>query len=574
MSPDEEQRNRMIEQRQMQDSIRVAQALNPPSETEILPTVTPEAQAEIATGGVFTSSVTDTLLYTVSTPYYTAVFTNVGAGPASIQLTQYAKWDGTPVQMISDTTRSAYSLGFISTQNYNIETRSLVFSQSTPGNAITLGEGETTTLEYVFEPEPGKRLVYTYRLNAESYDFDLDVRFEGAQSFLSDRNLELSFVPRLNSTEKSRASEGTFKSAYISMAGELEQVIRSESGREDKTFNGETDWIASKTKFFAQIIKPDVKGTGGVIISELTGDATNEQTQHTYATTLRWRLGDENTASFHLYMGPLEYSKITAFETEAYDMVDVGYSWINWFSKPFVKFLILPVLTNLNLWLGNMGLAIIVFSILIKVILHYPTKKSFESMAAMRELQPEMKLIQEKYKEDPKKQQEATMALFKKAKVNPLGGCLPNLLQLPVLLTLWRFFSNAIEIRGEAFLWAPDLSAPDVIINLPFSIPFLGDHIAGFVLLMTASMVWQMKISGQGGAANPQMKMFTYVLPVMLLFMFNNFASGLSLYYLLYNLLSIGQQYMINKKVDHTKLMAEIEGTPKKTKKTGKTKQN
>ena len=574
MSPDEEQRNRMIEQRRMQDSIRVAQTLNPPSETEILPTITPEAQAEIATGGVFTSSVADTLLYTVSTPYYIAVFTNVGAGPASIQLTQYAKWDGTPVQMISDTTRSAYSLGFISTQNYNIETRSLVFSQSTPGNAISLGEGETTTLEYVFEPEPGKRLVYTYTLNAESYDFDLDVRFEGAQSFLSDRNLELSFVPRLNSTEKSRASEGTFKSAYISMAGELEQVIRSESGREDKTFNGETDWIASKTKFFTQIIKPDVKGTGGVIISELTGDATNEQTQHTYATTLRWRLGDENTASFHLYMGPLEYSKITAFETEAYDMVDVGYSWINWFSKPFVKFLILPVLTNLNLWLGNMGLAIIVFSILIKVILHYPTKKSFESMAAMRELQPEMKLIQEKYKEDPKKQQEATMALFKKAKVNPLGGCLPNLLQLPVLLTLWRFFSNAIEIRGEAFLWAPDLSAPDVILNLPFSIPFLGDHIAGFVLLMTASMVWQMKISGQGGAANPQMKMFTYVLPVMLLFMFNNFASGLSLYYLLYNLLSIGQQYMINKKVDHTKLMAEIEGTPKKTKKTGKTKQN
>lgn len=574
MSPDEEQRNRMIEQRRVQDSIRVAQALNPPLETEILPTITSEAQADIATGGVFTSSVSDTLLYTVSTPYYTAVFTNVGAGPASIQLTQYAKWDGTPVQMISDTTRSAYSLGFISTQNYNIETRSLVFSQSTPGGGITLSEGETTTLEYVFEPEPGKRLVYTYTLNAESYDFDLDVRFEGAQSFLSDRNLELSFVPRLSSTEKSRASEGTFKSAYVSMAGEMEQVIRSDAGREDKTFNGETDWIASKTKFFTQIIKPDVKGTGAVVISELTGDATNEQTQHTYATTLRWRLGEDNAASFHLYMGPLEYSKITAFEPAAYDMVEVGYSWINWFSQPFVKYLILPVLTNLNLWLGNMGLAIIVFSILIKIILHYPTKKSFESMAAMRELQPEMKLIQEKYKDDPKKQQEATMALFKKAKVNPLGGCLPNLLQLPVLLTLWRFFSNAIEIRGEAFLWAPDLSAPDVILNLPFSIPFLGDHLAGFVLLMTASMVWQMKISGQGGAANPQMKVFMYVLPVMLLFMFNSFASGLSLYYLLYNLLSIGQQYMINQKIDHAKLMADIEGTPKKAKKTSKTKQN
>jgi YidC/Oxa1 family membrane protein insertase len=321
-------------------------------------------------------------------------------------------------------------------------------------------------------------------------------------------------------------------------------------------------------------MKPETKATGSVIRAELTGEPTEETTRHSYATTLRWRIPDSNVAEFHMYMGPLEYYQITRYEKAAYDMVDVGYSWINWFSKPFVKFLILPVLTNLGLWLGNMGLAIIVFSILIKIILHYPTKKSFESMAAMRELQPEMKAIQDKYKDDPAKQQQATMDLFKKAKVNPLGGCLPNLLQLPVLITLWRFFSNAIEIRGEAFLWAEDLSAPDVILQLPFSIPFLGDHIAGFVLLMTASMVWQMKISGQGGAANPQMKIFTYVLPVMLLVMFNNFASGLSLYYLLYNLLSIGQQYMINKKIDHAKLMADIEGGSKPKKKTTKTPKN
>lgn len=180
-------------------------------------------------------------------------------------------------------------------------------------------------------------------------------------------------------------------------------------------------------------------------------------------------------------------------------------------------------------------------------------------MAAMREIQPEMKAIQEKYKEDPQKQQKATMELFKKAKVNPLGGCLPNLLQIPVLVTLWKFFQNAIEIRGESFLWATDLSAPDVILDLPFTIPFMGNFIAGFVLLMTVSMVIQMRISGQGGASNPQMKILQYVFPVMMLFIFNAFASGLSLYYLVYNVLSIGQQMLINNKVDHVKLMEGID---------------
>jgi len=224
-----------------------------------------------------------------------------------------------------------------------------------------------------------------------------------------------------------------------------------------------------------------------------------------------------------------------------------------------VKWVIIPVITTLGDWTGNYGLAIILFALLIKIALYPLTKKSFESMAAMRELQPEMKALQEKYKDEPQKQQEATLKLFKKAKVNPLGGCLPNLLQLPVLVTLWKFFQNAIEIRGESFLWADDLSAPDVVLNLPFEIPFFGDFVAGFVLLMTAAMVVQMQVSGQGGAANPQMKILQYVFPVMLLVIFNRFASGLSLYYLVYNVLSIAQQFMINKKIDHVKMMEGID---------------
>lgn len=175
-------------------------------------------------------------------------------------------------------------------------------------------------------------------------------------------------------------------------------------------------------------------------------------------------------------------------------------------------------------------------------------------MAAMRELQPQMKEIQDKYKNDPQKQQKATMDLYRKNKVNPLGGCLPMLLQFPILITLWRFFQNSIILRQEDFLWVSDLSAPDYILSLPFSIPFLGDQLAGLVLLMTLSMVFQSRLtaanSAGGGANNPmaqQMKIMQYFLPIMLLFVFNNFASGLSLYYLIFNVLSIFQQLYINK---------------------------
>ncbi|MGA0233408.1 MAG: membrane protein insertase YidC, partial [Saprospiraceae bacterium] len=223
-------------------------------------------------------------------------------------------------------------------------------------------------------------------------------------------------------------------------------------------------------------------------------------------------------------------------------------------SDPFVRFIVIPFFNIMGGFISNYGVLVIIFAASVKLILSPLTFKSYKSMAAMRELQPLMKEIQEKYKNDPQKQQKATMDLYRKNKVNPLGGCLPMLLQFPILITLWRFFQNSILLRQESFLWASDLSAPDFIINLPFGIPFLGDQIAGFVILMAISMGLQSKLTGGasgGGAASgamaQQMKIMQYLLPFMMLFIFNNFASGLSLYYLIFNVLSILQQLYINK---------------------------
>src|SRR5690625_1643516 len=241
-----------------------------------------------------------------------------------------------------------------------------------------------------------------------------------------------------------------------------------------------------------------------------------------------------------MFIGPLDYYEVRDFHPTAFNMVEISYSWMRWFADPLVRWVIIPYFELTNNWIANYGVLIILFAFLVKLVLAPLTKKSFKSMAAMKELQPKMQELQEKYKDNPQKQQEETIKLYRKAKVNPLGGCLPMLLQFPILITLWRYFQNSILLRQEEFLWANDLSAPDYILSLPFSIPFLGDQIAGFVLLMTASMVVQMKVSGgmSGGAApsgGPNMKVFTYIMPVMMLFIFNNFASGLSLYYLIYN---------------------------------------
>ncbi len=568
MTPSQDEIERMREERRIQDSLRVVQQL----ESGVLDTPADEPRQpgfvgttrepeEVATAlGVFSEAVaSDTVSYTVSTPLYTVEFSNLGAGPVRFTLRQYDKWDGTPVQLIADSLRSAYSLGFLSVQNYNIETDQLLFKPLNSGPERFINPGQTHEVGYALIFPDGEQLIYTYRLNGDNYNMQLDVRFEGVERFISDRNIEFAWRSRLKPTERSRTSEAEYTSAYVYSGGILEKHNRTSPGRDVQNITGSVDWIATKTKFFTQIIKPAEPGTGAIITSEVTGETNSELTQHHYTSTLRTRIPSNNFLQFNLYVGPLEYYTIREFDPSAYDMIDVGYAITNWFAKPLVKYILLPVITTLGDWLGNYGIAIIIFAFLIKIVLYPLTKKSFESMAAMRELQPEMKAIQEKYKEDPKKQQEATMALFKKAKVNPLGGCLPNLLQLPILVTLWKFFQNAIEIRGESFLWAADLSAPDIILNLPFTIPLMGNFIAGFVRLMSASMVIQMRISGQGGAANPQMKILPYIFPVMMLLIFNQLSSGLSLYYLVYNILSIGQQMLINKQVDHVKLMEGID---------------
>jgi len=555
MAPSQEEMERVQRERAIQDSLRALGITEQP----VLPE-TPEFRDidERPLLGIFSSTAeTDTLITVVETENFRIHFTNLGAGPSQIELLNHRKWSGGNVFLIADTTRSAYNLGFLSTENYNVDTNQLLFRQVTESRNIQLGADETTLLVYELELEDGRTLTFEYTLHGNGYEIGLNILFDGVRDLISGNFFEFGWQSRLRVTERSRSQEAQYSAAYISSGGALSDLQLTSRGRAQDSFTGNIDWVATKTKFFTQIIKPFEETDGAILTAEVIGE--NDDIRTHYTSTLRKIVPATGVSSFGLYIGPLDFFELREFEASAYNMVDTGFRFMRWFSDPLVRWVILPFFSFFGGFIPNMGIVIILFAVVIKIVLYPLTKKSFESMAAMRELQPEMKAIQEKYKDNPQAQQQATMKLFKKAKVNPLGGCLPNLLQAPVLITLWRYFQNSIEIRQESFLWASDLASPDAIIHLPFNIPFVGDFIAGFVLLMAGSMVIQMKISGAGGAANPQMKIFQYIMPVILFMFFNQFASGLSLYYFIYNTLSIGQQMLINKQIDHVKMMETVD---------------
>mgnify|MGYP002277560015 CR=1 FL=1 len=574
MAPSEEELKRRQAEQVKQDSIAAAQAdTNQPDEQAATPSPTQQQQQKQQkveeqsdkpqVPELFAKvQAKDTSRVTIETPLYQSEFTNLGAGPSQFTLKKYSRWDDTPVQMLNDTTQSAYSLGFITTGNMNVETSDLLFHQQTSTDRIQLGENEQKQLTYKFTLENGQTLTYTYTFYGNSYRIDLSIDLDRLTEQIAGNNVDFRWNPALRHTEKNKSQENQSMSSYVFMGGEMIRFKQEEAGRQQKNYNGSVRWVSSRNKFFTQIIKPTTSTDGARLTGEVSGNPEKATTEHRYSTTIRSDIPDDRVIGYQLYVGPLHYQDLKTFDSHAYDMVNVGFSWIRWFSDPLVRYIIIPFFSFLSNYVGNYGLIIILFAVAIKGVLYPLTKKSFKSMAAMRELQPELKEIQEKYEDNPQKQQKETMKLYKKADVNPLGGCLPTLLQFPVLITLYRFFQNSILIRQKSFLWVNDLSAPDMLINLPFSIPFLGDHLGGFVILMSASMAVQTQMTsgatGGGGAGGPSMKSFQYILPFILLFVFNNFAAGLSLYYLFFNALSIIQQFWINKQLDQEKVHEKV----------------
>ncbi len=493
----------------------------------------------------------DTTTITIRTPLYHTTFTNTGAGPVAFTLQKYKTWDQHPVQLISNTDHSAYSLGFMTTQNMNVDTDHLLFKQITPGDSLNVEKGETKQLKYALIAGNNKRIVYTYTFHGDSYRVGLNISFEGLKNNVVGHTFDFGWKSELNLTEKNHQADAAKKAAYAYSGGEKEKLQISDPGHKKKVYSGSIQWISTRTKWFTQIIKPKSPTVNARLVADITKTDAAVNAYH-YQSFVKSRIPDDGTAEFQMYLGPLSYHELVNYDQSTYDMVKIGYSFVHWFANPLVRHIIIPFFSFLGKYM-NMGFVVILFAIAIKIVLWPLTHKSFRSMAAMPELQPKMNEIKEKYKDDQQKQQKAIMKMYKEGNVNPLGGCLPQLIQLPILYTLFFYIRNSIMLRQQSFLWANDLSVHDTLVHLPFHLPFIGAHISGFALLMAIAMGVQFKFTGGmggGGGAGGMGKVMQYIFPVFMFVIFNNFAAALCLYYFFYNLVNLLQQVVIMKEME------------------------
>lgn len=516
---------------------------------ETLPAVAPEDSTVIgaATGEERT--------ITVTTDLYEAEFSTLGATLRSWKLAEYEIADSTGrVQMVDSIGSGAIALVFTSPTSRVYDTRAFYFDADVVGDRIEVGDAERTLRFRT--PVGDGALVVTYTFAPGTYEVVMDVQMDDAESFMTRTGYEVVWNGAVPFSEIDHESEATHSGVYARSGGEVENVMLRSDPYGERSLRGQVDWVAVKSKYFVSAVIPSTETRGAELIGERFGEVADPDLRLDFAASLAMAPPGPDGDRYRMYIGPMEYYRIREYGLGLYDMVDYGWDFFETVTRPLAKYVFIPTFVFLAQWLPNYGLVIIIFSVLIKLLVHPLTKSSFTNMAKMRELQPRMEAIKEKFADNPQKQQEAMMKMYKETGVNPLGGCLPMLLQYPIIIALWQFLPQAIEIRQQGFLWAADLSAPDAILNLPFTIPLYGNFVAGFTLLMGISMVIQMRLQSNPGN-NPQAKIFMYVFPVMIFVIFNRLASGLNLYYLCYNVLSAGHQALINRQLEAKKARGE-----------------
>ena len=398
------------------------------------------------------------------------------------------------------------------------------------------------------------------------YLIDLDVRFENMAPLMANQtSVVIDWKQLTYQNEKGFKNENMYTTAAYRFPGEasIEELGMSDEDKSKKVATA-VNWVAFKQQFFSSVLVAyddfstadigfDTADAGSGYVKEFAMQATLPYSPQTEVL----RLG--------LYFGPNKYAilkKVTDPEGGALAMermIPLGWGIFGWVNRWFV----IPVFDLLRQFNLNFGIIILILAILVKVIISPLTYKSYVSTAKMRVIKPEVDALAQKFprQEDAMKRQQATMELYKKAGINPMGGCIPMLIQMPIIIAMFRFFPASIELRGQHFLWADDLSSYDSIANLPFSIPFYGDHVSLFALLRTGALFAFSYINYQQTASSqPQMAgmkfMMVYMMPLMMLFWFNDYASGLCFYYFLANLITIVQTMVIRRMIDDDKIHA------------------
>ncbi|MDX2431373.1 MAG: membrane protein insertase YidC [Bacteroides sp.] len=402
---------------------------------------------------------------------------------------------------------------------------------------------------------------------------DFDIRLKGLDTYKTDR-MEFNFEFYAPSQEKGYQNEAMYTTLYYKYHGGDVESFKSRSKKEfeDVTETTRIKWIAFSHQFFSTILIADDHFDGAFMSQHRFNDPGPYVRQFDTSIEMPFDRTSDQTIGMQLYLGPNNFMSLKSYgDLGLQNVVTVGGSMLRWINA----FVVIPIFNWLSRSITNYGLIILLLTLIIKTALFPLTYKSYKSQAVMRVLKPQVDELGEKYpkKEDAMKKQQATMDLYKKAGANPMGGCLPMLLQFPILYAMFRFFPTSIELRQQGFLWAHDLSTYDSILDLPFTIPMYGDHVSLFTILMTVTTMLSMKMNNQTTAASssmPGMKTMMYIMPLMFMLILNNFSSGLTYYYFLANVITLGQNLIFKQFTDEEAILKKINSRKNKPAKKSK----
>ncbi len=489
---------------------------------------------------------------------------NKGGYISEARLKNFKTFDSIPVYLIKDGNAS-FNINFSTTDGRVLDTQNLFFEPTVTQN------GDNTVLSMKLKVSENEFLEYRYVLKPGEYMMDFSIRSQGLNNVFNTANA-VTMDWKLKGYRHAKSIQ--YENRYT------ELIYEYGGGSDDYVTDGEDEdeditYVAYKQHFFTSILLTDTPFETGRFRSKNLVEDEEIDTVYTkeFASTLPLELkGGELNYNMNWYYGPSDYKILNDYDRNLDEIMPLGWGIFGWINK----YIFIPFFAFLSSFLPSYGIAIIVMTIVVRIVLSPVTYKSYLSQAKMKVLRPEINELNEKYKDNPMKKQQETMKLYSKAGASPMSGCLPALMQIPVFYALFQFFPSAFQLRQKGFLWADDLSSYDTIAELPFNIPFYGDHVSLFPILASiAIFIYMMMTTGQTMQTQqpgmPNMKFIMYLSPLLMLFFFNNYASGLSLYYFTSNLITIGIMLVIKHVIiDEDKIHAKIQENKKKPKKQGK----
>lgn len=517
--------------------------------------------------GSFASKMTGTEEFvTLENEKVSVKLSTKGGRVVAATLKEYDNYKGEPLTLFDDN-ESVFDLSLVTSANQLVHTRDLYFT--------SVKGAEANQVIMRLEVGEGNYLDFVYTLNADDYKMDFSVKGFGLNGVLSPatETLNLSWTQDIRQQEKGRVFENRYVELHYKVMGDNDVDYLSASGNANRNMDKDLHWIGFKDMYFSTVLMAKDGFQGAKLDSRSHDHGDYLKTFHAQASVPFDLIGTKST-DFQYFFIPNKYALLKDYNANLADgeekphlekLVPLGWGIFRWVNQFFV----IPLFDFLGGFIGNYGWLIFIMTVIVKLILFPLTYKSYMSSAKMRVLRPQVEAINAQYpnQDQAMERQTKIMELYNRAGASPMSGCLPLLLQMPILIALFMFFPSAIELRHESFLWAEDLSTYDAIVSWNVQIPlistYFGNHISLFCLLMTITQIvytkYNMELTNTGQQQMPGMKLMMYLMPLMFMFIFNSYASGLTYYYFISTLITIAQTLFFRYTIDEEKLLAKLE---------------